>query len=298
MTRAVKVLLVASLAFVVAIAGGFVWYVRAGAKVLTVVRTANASYQWTPDQPLWVLLLGDDKRGSDGCGCSDAIHLVGIPAGGGRATFLNIPRDLWVSQPGGSNRINVALQRGGPRRAAEVVGSVVGITIPYVVVTSFGGLMGMIDELGGVTVDIGPKPLVDKNVGLDLPPGPVHMDGGTALAYARSRKAYPDGDLTRTMVQAHLIIQTLGNLRGRGTSPVDTFRYLTILLRHTKTDGLGTGELLRLGRLALSVDPGAIRSVGVPVYPTTVGKASVLKLTSKAAGLFADLRDDAILQNH
>jgi LCP family protein required for cell wall assembly len=246
--------------------------------------------------------MGEDLRTdatghTDGCGCTDAIHLVGIPPGGGRATMLNIPRDVWVNQPGGANRINVAYQRGGPRNAANVIGGLVGVTIPYVIVTNFPGLIGMIDELGGVNVSV-QKPINDPLFHLNLPVGPLHMDGATALVYARSRHGYSDGDFSRTAAQANLILSVLGDLRGRGTDPAALFQYLPVLLRHVRLDGLATNEVVRLGRLALSIDPGNVRAVTVPADGATIGGASVLLLNGAAQGLFADLRDDGILESH
>ena len=44
---------------------------------IRVVSTATADARWTPQQPLFLLLLGSDMRPGAGCGCSDAIHVVG-----------------------------------------------------------------------------------------------------------------------------------------------------------------------------------------------------------------------------
>ena len=87
----------------------------AGATVFRVVKTASASQQWTPDRPLFVLLIGDDLRPGAGCGCSDAIHLVGIPAGGGSGVMIDIPRDTRVNIPGAAAQD----QRSVPGRTAS-----------------------------------------------------------------------------------------------------------------------------------------------------------------------------------
>jgi polyisoprenyl-teichoic acid--peptidoglycan teichoic acid transferase len=274
------------------------WMVRPGAEVFRVVRTDNADYRWTPDKPLWVLLLGDDQRGNIGCGCSDAIHLVGVPPGGGSAVMLNIPRDTRVSIPGnGIGRINSALSLGGPKLAADTIGRLVGVPISYVMVTTFGGLRGMIDELGGVDVVV-PYVLKDKAVGIDVGPGRVHLDGAQALSYARSRHPFPDGDITRTANQANLILSMLGKLRSQGASAADTLRYLAVFIRHSRTEGASTTDLLRLGRLAISIDPANIRTVVPPERGVMISGQSMLDLMPAAQGLFADLADDARLQSH
>jgi polyisoprenyl-teichoic acid--peptidoglycan teichoic acid transferase len=296
-TRLVRAAFLTGLVLVIGTAGVVAGHLRAGATVFRFVQTDSASLRWEPDKPLWVLLLGDDARRNAGCGCSDAMHLVGVPAGGGRAVLLNIPRDLRVNVPGhGMRRINEAYARGGAHLAAEVVGRTVGVPISVTVVTTWGGLPAMIDELGGVTVNV-PVAIRDKKVGASFGPGPVLMNGATAMAFARSRN-FPDGDLTRTRHQGLLILAVLAKLRAEGTSPAQTLRYLSVFLRHTKSVGLTTPELYRLGRAALAVDPGAVRMVTVPVKPVMISGMSMVEALPSATPLFRDLADDAILQSH
>lgn len=272
-----------------------VW-VQSGATYLRVVSTQSAGSRWTPDQALWVLLLGDDKRDNGGCGCTDAVHLVGIPAGGGSAVMLNIPRDTRMDIPGvGTRRVNEAYQKGGPSLAAETVGRFAGVPVSYVFVTTFGGVRGMVDELGGLPIDL-PFAFNDRNVGLDLPAGPIVLNGDAALSISRSRKQFANGDFQRTANQAMLLLAGLAKLRTEGTSAQDTLRYLTVLMRHVKVQGADTAQLVRLGRLALSIDPAAVRSVVLPGRPVMIGGASMVEATP--GNLLADLADDAILQNH
>ena len=53
--------------------------------------------------------------------------------------------------------------------------------------------------------------------------------------------------------------------------------------------------MYELGRLALSIDPARIKNV---VLPTGAGGGTNLAVAPGAQDLFADFRDDAILQNH
>jgi LCP family protein required for cell wall assembly len=276
---------------------GATW-LRSGATYLRVVDTQAGGSRWTPDAPLWVLLLGDDRRNNGGCGCTDAVHVVGVPAGGGSAVVLNIPRDTRVDIPGaGRRRVNEAYQRGGPSLAAETVGRFVGVPISYVFVTTFGGVRGMVDELGGLPIDL-PFAFRDRNVGLDLPAGAIVLNGDAALSISRSRKPFPNGDFQRTANQAMLVVAALAKLRNEGTSAQDTLRYLAVLMRHVKVQGADTAQLVRLGRLALSIDPAAVRSVVVPGRAVMVGGASMVEATAAAFPLFADFADDAVLQSH
>jgi hypothetical protein len=54
-------------------------------------------------------------------------------------------------------------------------------------------------------------------------------------------------------------------------------------------------QLYDLGRLALAIDPARVKNV---LLPTGQGSGTNLALAAGAQDLFADFRDDAILQNH
>jgi LCP family protein required for cell wall assembly len=288
------------IAVVVAVVGGVAasWsFVSAGANVFAITKTAAGASEWTPGQPLFVLLLGSDLRPGAGCGCSDAIHVVGIPAGGGQATFINVPRDSRVDVPGhGLMKITEAMSAGGQQLTTQTISEWMGVPITYTIVTSFDGLTSMVDELGGVTVDV-PERMDDSFTQVHLDPGPVPMDGDLALRFARSRHI-TGADYERTQNQALLILSALGEMRAAGTSPADTVRYLGILARHTTLEGMSTADLYRLARVAMSIDPANVKSVVVPSTGALIGGTSYVIPTADAASLFADVADDAILESH
>jgi LCP family protein required for cell wall assembly len=265
--------------------------------VFRVSKTATGANQWTPDKPLYVLLLGSDLRPGGGCGCSDAIHLVGVPAGGGQATMINIPRDSRINVPGhGLRKLTEAMSVGGPQLTARSISDWVGVPISYTIVTSFDGLTSMVDEMGGVIVNLA-EPVKDSLTNVDLPAGATAIGGELALRLARSRHI-PGGDLVRTQNQAQIIVGMLGVLRAKGTSPADTVRYLSILSRYTVLDGISTADLYRLARLALSIDPNNLKTVVVPSHAATIAGTSYVIPDDVAGGLFADFADDAVLQTH
>jgi polyisoprenyl-teichoic acid--peptidoglycan teichoic acid transferase len=270
--------------------------VGAGAAVVTIYPTlANAS-EWRNDQPLFILLLGSDLRAGAGCGCSDAIQLVGVSPGGAQATILSIPRDTRVAIPGrGTRKINDALALGGPQLAADTVSQFVGVPVAYTMVVGFDAFPALVDEIGGITVDI-PTPMNDRATGAVFGTGLHRLDGAQAMAFVRTRKSLPNGDLGRTQNQALLIASALGELRPSTSDPVGTMRRLVTLSRHVDTNGVSTLELYRLGRLAIAIDPTLIRQITLPSTGATIGGTSYVVVTGQAASVFADLADDAILQ--
>ena len=128
------------------------------------------------DGVFWVLALGSDARpGTEVTeGNTDAIQLIGVDPQAGRAVALGIPRDSWVQLPDGFDRINAALEQGGPELAAAAVSDLVGITPDVVLVTGFEGFTSMIGAIDGVVVD-SPTAYHLEDVDLDVQRGPNEL---------------------------------------------------------------------------------------------------------------------------
>ena len=261
----------------------------------TVTKTANANYTPSPDKPVFLLAIGNDGRTGDTVTRGDAIHLIGVNPMLHQATILDIPRDTGMNIPGhGVDKVNASHAFGGARLEADTIGATVGVSIPYTIDTDFDGFIGMIDDLGGLSVNV-PVRMQDSFSGADFQPGVQKLDGHQALAYARNRHQWPTGDLARSENQGYLILQALAQFRAENTGPVRTLGLLADLGRHTKLDGIGVTDLYGLGRLGLSIDVNQVRNVVVPVAS---GTGSRLQLTSAATSLFQDFADDGVLQTH
>jgi LCP family protein required for cell wall assembly len=258
--------------------------------------TEGASYTATPGQPVFFLVVGGDARQGGASGSlGDSLHLVGVNPAQGVATILGFPRDLAVPIPGGgTNKINSALSLGGMPLMAETITNVTGVPIQYAVGTAFEGFINMVDEMGGIDVNV-PAVMNDPDAGTNFQPGPLHLDAGGALAFARDRKSFASGDIARSENQGLLMISALATLQARGTSASGTLGLLGILGRHTELIGVNLVDFYRFGRLAFSINPANIRNV---VTPTGGGSGSDLSLGAGAQALFDDFRDDAVLQSH
>lgn len=265
----------------------------AGPPAIEIHRVDEGRFEPTPGQVVFVLVMGHDARPGQTEPRGDALHLIGLNPGAGRATILNIPRDTYVDVGGGMDKINTGHLTGGPVRQAQLVGALVGVEVSFVLSTGFTGLAAMVDELGGVDVDV-PIAMDDPNSGAVFPQGRVRMDGDAALSFARNR-GIPGGDFSRTQNQGTLILAALTKLRAEEPTPSKVFKWLSVLGRHTRFDGVAMTELYRLGRVALAVDPANVRNVTMPGVSARAGVQSVVKPTSAAGPLFADFRDDAIV---
>lgn len=249
-----------------------------------------------PSAPFFVAVVGSDARPGQAGGRGDALHLIGMNAALGRATILNIPRDTYVAIDGrGRGKINDALVAGGAVLQGRALGSLVGVPVSFVVSTDFAGLTAMVDELGGVDLNV-PMAMNDSASGARLAAGMTHLDGAQALAFSRNRHI-PDGDVRRSEHQGLLVIAALAKLRA-DTSAATTIRHLAVLARHARLDGVRLTDAFKLGRLALSLDPASVRNVTMPSAVGSAGAASVVFPAAGAEALFADFRDNAVLDAH
>ncbi len=134
----------------------------------------------------------------------DSIIWVSLNPEGEFVSAVSFPRDLYVLIPGlGYNRINVAFQNGGFDMLAATFEANFGVRPDYYALIDFNGFKTIIDNLGGIDV-YAEKNLTDscaKTINesgtCSVGPGTVHMDGETALWYARSRYSSSDIDRAR-----------------------------------------------------------------------------------------------------
>jgi LCP family protein required for cell wall assembly len=156
-----------------------------------------------PQEPYYVLVLGSDARVEGATSRSDTIMLCRLDPEAKRASILSIPRDTKVELEGyGTQKINAAMAYGGPAGAVKAVSDFVGVEIAHVVMIDFEGFRGIVDRLGGVTVDV---PFYTSFDGIELQPGVQTLNGDQALAFARCRYSYAQGDFQRAANQRLLL---------------------------------------------------------------------------------------------
>ncbi len=290
---------------------------HAGGAVVTgpdgVVVTATTQRTPPPSAPQNFLLVGTDSRanlsgpgfGSEtaaGGSRADVIMIVRVEPQNDFAYVLSIPRDtlVTISGWGRQGRINEALSdRDDPNkgivRLIETVKDNFQIPIHHYVQVDFSGVEQIVNALGGVTVFLY-YPARDAFSGLSVPGGCVDMDGGTALAYARSRhfQEYVDGrwqsdpfnsDLTRSRRQQDLLrrvaitgVDDIGDSLGKLSALVDA---VTDPLTLDPTLDFDTA--LDLARELRDIDPATIQMRTLPVSFTNIEGASYLSFSPSAA---------------
>jgi LCP family protein required for cell wall assembly len=178
----------------------------------------------TPDSglllstPTTILLLGTDHatgKGSTGRAAdqhSDSITLLHTNPGRHRLAYLSIPRDLQTNVPGvGEQKINAAMQFGGPKLAVRTLDQLLGRAMPvnHIVIVDFNQFEKLIDAVGGITVNV-PEDILSNRFdcpyktqqrclqwkGWRFRKGPTHMTGHEALIFSRVRENQLDRSFT------------------------------------------------------------------------------------------------------
>ncbi len=153
--------------------------------------------------PTNILLLGTDVVYTDLAnrtkkinqeaftGRSDTIMLVRLDPLRNTFSLLAIPRDTEVLVPGnGMQKVNCANAIGGHNLAIATLTNFLQVPIDHYVVLNVHGLVELVNELGGITVEI-PKSMhyIDwtAKLKIDLSPGYHTLTGNQAMGFVRFR---------------------------------------------------------------------------------------------------------------
>jgi LCP family protein required for cell wall assembly len=233
----------------------------------------------TPVQPVPVAsdainiaVLGSDKRDDWTEWHTDVVQIVSIQRQSKTVSVISIPRDLYLYIPTlWMSRINFAdfygdaynYEGGGPALLRDTLLYNLGIRMDYYVRTNFDGLIGIVNTVGGVDIPVhcglsdhwpyrdesGEYPI------LTMEPGIRHMDGETALWYARSRLTTSVFSRERRQQQ---VLQALWH-KGREAGVLTQVPALWKQGQEMITTDLTLSEVLDLARIALTLDDNNVR---------------------------------------
>jgi LCP family protein required for cell wall assembly len=263
-----------------------------------------------PGKPFNLLLVGSDSRafvsnatqvrafGDDadaGGQRSDVTMVARFDPAAKTVTVLSIPRDLWVDIPGddsgisGMNRINAAYD-GGPDLLIQTIEQDLGIPINHYVAVGFQGFSGMVNALGGITMDF-PTAVKDQYTGLDVSTtGCQVVNGTTALQLVRSRHLYYKGangyweydglsDFSRIQRQDAFFRAVLAKVNSSITNPLAINSFLGAAVGNlTIDDTLSQGDLLHIADIFRGLPSSHLVTETLPtVAYTSSGGAAALK---------------------
>lgn len=193
---------------------------------------ANAVSDIT-SKPFNVLISGSDTRGGfDENGRSDVIMVATINPKTSTILLTSVPRDFYVTTAcdAADGCMQGALDKithtgiHGTNTTKRTVEQLLGIEINYTFKVGFDTVTDLVDALGGVDVYVEPGYAVSTST-FSVHEGTNHLDGEHALAYARERYSYTEGDRQRTKNQQ----QVLMGIVNEATKPSVITKYASIM---------------------------------------------------------------------
>ncbi|MBR5320559.1 MAG: LCP family protein [Clostridia bacterium] len=159
-----------------------------------------------------ILLVGIDAREGDTDSRSDTMMLVTLDNKNGQIKLTSFLRDSYVEIAGRDrwSKLNSAYFRGGIQMLVDTLELNFGVEIPYYALVDFEIFTTIVDELGGINVDVSEKESYytyhsgKVGVPVRIEAGEdVLLNGEQALWYSRIR--YLDSDFMRTKRQRKVI---------------------------------------------------------------------------------------------
>ncbi|MCX6763436.1 MAG: LCP family protein [Candidatus Moranbacteria bacterium] len=242
-----------------------------------------------------ILLLGIAGPGKPGQNLTDTIMVASLDTRTNRVALISIPRDLYVPVPdlNFSTKINSVYQLGlnqnGNKAAASLnllTGTIKDITaleINYYIVLNFDGFEKIINSLGGINVTSEKDILDTRYPGpnysyetFEISKGFHHLDGQTALKYARVRHGDPEGDFGRAKRQQQVMQAAKNKIFSSGTLlNIFAFNNLLDALGNNIITNISPDEIVGFIELIKKLDTNNINNVVVDAW----SKDSLLKVS-------------------
>lgn len=190
--------------------------------------------------PFTIYFSGNDSFGDiQETGRTDSNMLVTVNPKTHRILMTSIPRDYYVPVacaedaadgcPDGQKDKLTHTGLYGVQTTINTIEDFMDEDINYYVRVNFSSLTNIVDAIGGVDVTVGKGLAVDQFYTDDTIGGVVegenHLDGQKALAYARERYAYEDGDLQRVKNQQQVLKAIIKKVK----SPSMLLKYASLI---------------------------------------------------------------------
>lgn len=203
-----------------------------------------------PEDDRWDLLVlgirGENSEDADETGAllTDTMIVISYDKKTGKTSMVSTPRDLYVRIYGEKkDKINSAyeigvLRKNGISFTKKLLSRLTGVYIDSAIVLDFSSFKKIVEDLGGIEITLD-KPFSEKQqwgYEFSLPAGTNHLDGESALYYARSR--FSSSDFDRAQRQQKVImavkdkIMTLNLL----SDPIKTLSILSTIRSNIETD--------------------------------------------------------------
>ena len=159
--------------------------------------------------PFTIFVSGNDTYGDiDELSRSDVDMIVTVNPTTSTVLMVNIPRDNYVQTSYGYDKLTHTGMY-GIEETKQTVENLLGIDINYTFRVNFSSAEDIVDALDGVDIEV-PEGMAVERLNADwalegVHEGWNHLNGARALAYARERHAYVDGDIQRAKNQQQVL---------------------------------------------------------------------------------------------
>lgn len=216
-------------------------------------------------KPFNVLISGSDTRGGfDENGRSDVIMIATVNPKTHTILLTSVPRDFYVTTAcdAGDGCMQGVLDKithtgiHGTNTTKRTVEQLLGIEINYTFKVGFDTVTDLVDALGGVDVNVEPGYATNSFAalsGFSVHEGVNHLNGEQALAFARERYSYTEGDRQRTKNQQ----QVLMGIVKEATKPSVITNYAAIMdtMANTFSTTMSNAEITDLIKYQLNNNP-------------------------------------------
>lgn len=280
------------------VAGAVYWKIDSTLDIVTQPKdgtspstTQPVDAEYSTEKPLSLVILGSDTRPETGSMNTDVMVVAVVNPETKKVTMVSLPRDTRVKIPGYSDyhKINSVYANGeAERRKAErndevptedgvsltkkTLSEILGIPIDHYVAFDFDGFKAVIDELGGIEVNVDRRLVYDDptdDTHIDLQPGLQVLNGEQALGYVRHRHdnrgtKYYSSDFDRNRRQQEVIravIDKAASLEGL----TKVFAILDVGAKHIHTD-LSKDQIMGLAYDFKGINSSAITTLDNGAY--------------------------------
>jgi LCP family protein required for cell wall assembly len=249
-----------------------------------------------------IVLIGMGGANHDGGTLADTIIVGSLKPSTKKTAVMSIPRDLSVNADNRGwikiNAVHAYAEKDNPGSGgaamSTLLSKLLGTEINYYVTIDFDGFEKLIDELGGVDIDVerdlidyqypirgreDAQPYESRYEKLVIKQGPQHLDGATALKYARSRHALgaEGSDFARSKRQQKIMAAVKDKILSTDTflNPRKINSLLSAYNDNVSTN-LSIGAMLRLATIGKDVDTSKIISYSLTDGPTSLLRAQII----------------------
>jgi len=244
---------------------------------------------WDGSSRVTGLVMGVDHRDwleGGGPPRTDTMLVVSLDPAAQTLGMLSLPRDLWVAIPGYDyGKINTAYPLGeiyeepggGPGLALATVEQFLGIDIDFYAQLDFNAFVQLIDEIGGLEINVPAEITVDPVGGgnhLTLSPGWQTLDGAATLAYVRARNT-TGGDFDRAQRQQQALLAARQQIVSLDLIPV-LITKAPILYQEIAAgvqSNLSLEQVIRMGLALQQIPSGNIQRGAIGAEYVTFGKS-------------------------